>query len=124
MISVTVRADEVVGGLTSLATTIKPAVVMGVIYDFLSSVQIEAKRQHRYIRRTGRLERSVKIDRTEDGGSVYIDEGAAPYGKYIHEGTKFIDRDPFLTDAFDRKEADLYIAIAQAMDQTIQQAGL
>ena len=124
MVSISTNADEVAGEFAKLATTLEPTVVKEGIQTFLVSVQAEAKRQHRYHRRTGKLERSVKVERAQDGGSVYLDDGAAPYGKYIHNGTRYIDSDPFLTDAYDRKERDLDIAVGRSVDHAIQQAGL
>ena len=124
MISISTNADEVAGEFTKLAATLEPTVVKEGIQTFLAEVQAEAKRQHRYTRRTGKLERAVKVERTEDGGSVYIDDAAARYGKYIHEGTRYIDSDPFLTDAYDRKQQDLDRSVSRSVDHAIQQAGL
>ena len=124
MVSISTNADEVADEFTKLAATLEPTVVKEGIQTFLVSVQAEAKRQHRYTRRTGKLERAVKVERAQDGGSVYLDDGAAPYGKYIHNGTRYIDSDPFLTDAYDRKERDLDRSVSRSVDHAIQQAGL
>jgi hypothetical protein len=73
----------------------------------------------RYYRNTGRLERSVQVHMESDGGSVYLDEGIADYGKYVHEGQRSWAPDQFVYDAFesqrDEIDSDLTYAISQAI---------
>ena len=50
-------------------------------------VQDEAQTNHRFISRTGQLERSIDIKFNENSGIVYIDSQSAPHGPFVHEGT-------------------------------------
>ncbi len=56
-------------------------------------VQRDARAKHLFRSRTGALEAAIDMNVTEGGdngieGSVYIDDSKAPYGKYVHPGTK------------------------------------
>ena len=48
-----------------------------------------AQLNHRFISRSGNLERSAIPEVSASGlqGTVYLDGGLAPYAEYIHEGT-------------------------------------
>lgn len=50
-------------------------------------VQDEAQTNHRFISRSGDLERAVDIKCTEHTGTVYINSQIAPYGAFVHHGT-------------------------------------
>ena len=50
-------------------------------------VQDEAQSNHRFISRTGQLERSIDVKFNENSGIVYIDSQSAPHGPFVHEGT-------------------------------------
>ena len=50
-------------------------------------VQDEAQTHHRFISRTGQLERSIDVRFNENSGIVYIDSQSAPHGPFVHEGT-------------------------------------
>lgn len=50
-------------------------------------VQDEAQTNHRFISRTGQLERSIDVKFNENSGIVYIDSQSAPHGPFVHEGT-------------------------------------
>lgn len=50
-------------------------------------VQDEAQTNHRFISRTGQLERSIDVKFNENSGIVYIDSQSAPHGLFVHEGT-------------------------------------
>jgi hypothetical protein len=56
----------------------------------LSEVRSEARSNHDYTSRSGKLSRSIKtrVDRLGLAGAVYLNTGVAPYGPYQHEGTK------------------------------------
>ena len=124
MISVDVNADDVLAGLDKLADTLKPTVISQAIVPYLKAVQSTARREHRYNRQTGNLERSVKLEINQDGGSVYIDEAQANYGKYIHNGFKSWSPDPFLSDAANANQPQLAQALDREIGRAIQQAGL
>lgn len=52
-------------------------------------VQEEAQRTHRYTSRSGQLERAIDVRMIGDKtAEVYIDSDLAPYGPFVHEGTK------------------------------------
>ena len=52
-------------------------------------VQEEAQRTHRFTSRSGQLERAIDVRMIGDKtAEVYIDSGLAPYGPFVHEGTK------------------------------------
>lgn len=53
-------------------------------------VRERARKHHKFKSRTARLERAIQSDVDKDTltGRVYIDSHAAPYGRYVHEGTK------------------------------------
>ncbi len=50
-------------------------------------VQDEAQTNHRFISRTGQLERSIDVKFNDNSGIVYIDSQSAPHGPFVHEGT-------------------------------------
>ena len=50
-------------------------------------VQDEAQTNHRFISRTGQLERSIDVKFNENSGIVYIDSQSAPHGPFVHDGT-------------------------------------
>lgn len=52
-------------------------------------VQEEAQRTHRFTSRSGQLERAIDVRMIGDKtAEVYIDSNLAPYGPFVHEGTK------------------------------------
>ena len=56
-------------------------------------IQSDARATHLFRSRTGALEAAVDTNVTEGGdngieGSIFIDDSKAPYGKYVHPGTK------------------------------------
>lgn len=52
-------------------------------------VQEEAQRTHRFTSRSGQLERAIDVRMIGDKtAEVYIDSDLAPYGTFVHEGTK------------------------------------
>jgi len=56
-----------------------------------------AKKNHRYISRTGNLTRSIKWDRVgKFQVDMFIDDVDAIYGKWQHDGSEFIRNDKFL----------------------------
>jgi hypothetical protein len=59
----------------------------------LRAIQIDARLHHRFSQapgHTGQLVRSVQQDVEQSGlsGKVWLEESVAPYGKYVHDGTK------------------------------------
>jgi len=68
-----------------------------------------AKQSHKFTNRTGRLESSIKSRKSGTGVEAYLDTGTAPYAGYIHNGTKYIEADPFLANAADSRQVDAVI---------------
>jgi hypothetical protein len=123
MIDFSVDVDtKVPAAFSELAGTLYMDVVNDAIHPYLNSVRDKAKRKHRFKSRSGKLERSVRSNLNEDGGSVYLDEGLAPYASYIHEGSDNISADPFLDDAFNESELDRLID--KVIDKSIKDAGI
>ena len=123
----------------------------------MRDIQETARTQHRFTSRTATLERAVETKIVSDSplvGSVYINEAMAPYGKYIHEGTKAhfirprtrkalrfvgaggrfffskghmvrgIKADPFLLNAAVKNEASINALFDRAVYTAIKEAGL
>lgn len=121
--TITVDSKEVVAGLDKLATTLQTTVIESAIVPVLKKIQADAQRQHRYKRRTGRLERSIKVTSNKSGGEVFIDDTFADYGKYVHDGFKGWAPDKFLDKAVDKNSRALDAAVDKAIDQAINKAG-
>lgn len=53
-------------------------------------IREHAVKHHRFKSRTAKLERAIKSDVDDAAmvGRVFIDDKAAPYGKFVHEGTR------------------------------------
>ena len=75
----------------------------------MAGIQIDARQHHRFKTQTGALERSVlsEVDPIKLQGTVWLEDGVARYGKYIHRGFKSWQADPFLYDAFRRKKKQI-----------------
>lgn len=97
-------------------------------------VQREARQHHRYNSQSNNLERSVtkKVPSSGTSGLVYLEDGIAKYGKYIHEGwhsrkgkrVKGWRADRFLDKALIKRGRDIVIGISAAIDRAIKKAGL
>lgn len=84
---------------------------MSEAIDFISTdtldklakeVQTEARQEHRYESKTHNLERATKVKTVKGQAQIYIDKVMAPYGQFIHDGTKKWEEDPFIEDALDK----------------------
>lgn len=107
-----------------LADSLQKEIVSDAVSDYLVRVQEDAQNNHRYTRRTGNLERSIKIRNKRDGGMVYINEAQAPYGKFVHNGQRSWAADPFLYNAAIKNEPALNKDIDEAVDKAFRKAGL
>lgn len=83
----------------------------------------DAKRVHRHQRRTGKLERSIKVVRRKDGGSIYIDDTSCDYGKYVHRGQRSWKPDEFVFEAYQRNERVFDTNIDKAINDALKKAG-
>jgi hypothetical protein len=59
----------------------------------LRAIQVDARLHHRFSQapgHTGQLVRSIQEDVEQSGlsGKVWLEESVAPYGKFVHDGTK------------------------------------
>lgn len=56
----------------------------------LRDIQVEAKQIHRFIARTGMLEKAIQTKDADQNlsGSVYLDTNIAKYANFVHGGTK------------------------------------
>lgn len=58
------------------------------IKESVSTVAEYAGDHHRFIARTGNLERSITPEVMGLRGVIYLDDKLAPYGPMVHEGTR------------------------------------
>jgi len=94
------------------------------VKEWLTNVQVEARLVHRFTTRTAALDRSIQVEMAADGGKVYLEDGIARYGVYIHEGFKRWAPDPFLMDAGERKKPELQKGIARGIALSLSKVGL
>jgi hypothetical protein len=61
----------------------------------------EARAIHRFKSRTGNLEKQTKyrVDNKLNRLAVFISQSKAPYGEFIHDGTRYMAPDQFLSNA-------------------------
>lgn len=74
-----------------------------------------ARAHHRFENRTGRLRSAVNSNVLKDTVRVRINDRLAPYGKYLHNGTRHIADDPFVEKAVEKvfaRTADREISTA------------
>ena len=69
----------------------------------LRDMNQKARKDHRYNRQTGSLERatssSLNSSKVNVSGKIFIADDIAPHGKYIHEGFKSWNPDQFIYEA-------------------------
>jgi HK97 gp10 family phage protein len=94
----------------------------------LTKVKGDAKRDHKFHNRTGRLESHIKAtlepDTNKLEGYVYVNDLAVPYGKYVHNGTRKMKSDPFLTNAMVKNEKYLIAKLEEAVNKAIKDSNL
>jgi hypothetical protein len=123
MIDIKVSVEsKIKDSLKHLSDDFFDEVIEGAVHPYLDHVQKEAQRRHAFKSRTGKLERSVRTEKTDDGGSVYLDESIAPYAEYVHEGHGSWSPDRFLTDAEDERYLDKLID--RAIDDILKREDL
>jgi len=124
VLSIEIDTSEVVGALNALTTELEEAIMKEAIEPYLLNVQSTARSSHRFNSRTGNLERSIQVSMDSTGGSVYVSEGSAPYGKYVHNGHKTWSPDTFLDDAADANRGLLDTVCDRATENAINKVGL
>jgi len=123
--------------------------------ESLRDVQHYARQNHDFESHSHKLEQAINYDIGPDGlsGRVFIDETLAPYGKWVHDGTKEhfvrprnaralhwveggneffssghevsgITADPFLINALLAQDSNIMTRINNAIDKVLREAGL
>ena len=121
----TVNASGVLGAFKRSPGVFEREIRIAV-KEWLTEVQVEARQVHKFVTRSGGLERSVQVDYSPkiSGSKVYLELGIARYGPYIHEGFKSWKADRFLTEAAERKKPELTEKISEAIGRAIRKVGL
>jgi len=94
-----------------------PAITQQCMNDII----VYARHHHDFTTRTGKLEGSVDGKANALGFEVYLNPDQITtnksfnYGVAIHNGTKYIDADPFLMEAFELKEEEINDTIGRAI---------
>lgn len=87
-ITVQIDSKDIVKDLQNAAGPLHRSLVIG-LWLAARAIQREARIIHRYITRTGALDRSIgaQVNREELAGEVFLDTGIAKYAPYQHDGT-------------------------------------
>ena len=72
-----------------------------------------------YYKNTHKLEKSVQVEMTGDGGRVYLDTGVADYGPYVHEGQRSWEPDRFVYQALAIQRHEIINGIGRAVAEAI-----
>lgn len=123
MISVSSNASKVAAGVDILQRNLHDTIVRMGIWKYAQVLRSGARVVHRHKRRTGKLERSIKIDFIKDGAVVYADDTYADYAKYVHMGQRSWAPDQFIFDSHDRNEKILDQLIDKAIDDAFRKVG-
>lgn len=91
----------------------------------LKEVRKVAKKEHRFKRKSGFLQRSIKqvID-NQLTGMVFLDTGIASYGPIVHEGHGKWSPDQFLYEALDKQKDDIRKGVGEAINRALKKAVL
>ena len=91
----------------------------------LVNIQRDAAKTHRFITRSGNLERATMYDLDDSGlsGRVYLDTGVAIYGPRIHKGWGTWSPDRFVYAAARRQAVRTAQIIGKAVGEGIRKAG-
>jgi hypothetical protein len=140
MLSIKVDASELIEGMRVI-----PKVLMDSIRTEMkqqvTNVQKYARQHHRFKTHSAMLERSIETQVLSGGvlgaeglvGEVYLDDGIADYGVYVHEGHAapydaggplVWEPDKFLDEALEHQEPQIQEAMTQAVEHGLRMAGL
>ena len=99
--------------------------VRKTLKEQIGYVRDQARRNHRYTIRTGKLEKSTMSHVLDDKdglfGEAYLEsagtmvKGGDSYGKYVHEGQRTWKPDKFLDKALEDRKPFIEVAIQQAV---------
>jgi hypothetical protein len=95
-------AESLEKSFSKMPKGVLSAAAVGVVKTN-AEVQKQAVKVHRFKRKKGDLQRSVKQRAREKEFDVYLDDNEASHGKWIHGGFKSWRADQFLYKAFRNK---------------------
>lgn len=73
---------------------------------------------------TGNLHRSIKQKRVSNvEGVVYVDKSQAPYGKFVHDGTKYMKPRRFMTESVQAKKESIIRTFDNKIREKVKEAG-
>ena len=100
-VEVWIRVDDLIT-MSKKRTTDKVKQRMhNVLKKWVGRVQRYARRYHTFTSRTGNLVSAILEKTYNLSGKVYISDMQAPYGVFLHNGTRYIKADPFVQRAYD-----------------------
>lgn len=123
MVEVKVDAKGTIRAIGELIKQLPNSSAVGV-NDLAKYAAGIARVRHRYNNRTGNLSHSVRIRRKKYESSIYIDEARAPYGVYVHNGTRRWAPDRYIPEAIEIAMNDAQIFMAKALNKVIRKLGL
>ena len=80
----------------------------------------QAMTQHRYKRRTGKLQYATRGYVKDMTSVLMVDGRIANYGYYVHEGHRSWAPDRFLTRAGDKATREIEKAVSDALDRALR----
>jgi len=88
----------------------------------LRDMNQKARKDHRYERRSGDLEKATNfgINKNKVSGKIFIADDIAPHGKYIHEGFKSWNPDQFIYKATQNADS----IIANEIEKQLKKKGI
>lgn len=123
MIEVKFEARDVIGALGNLSDDIVRDVTRDAVHPMLDRVKNVAKIVHRFKRRTGTLQRSIRVLKRVRGGTVMQDGKIADYGYWVHEGHGTWAPDRFFTNAWERNQNYFDGLVDKALRRALRKAG-
>lgn len=123
MLEIQTDVNKVSDAIKKVSETLPQSLIKIGIWETLPMMSNDAKRMHRHQRRTGKLERSIKVVRRKDGGSIYIDDASCDYGKFVHRGQRTWKPDEFVFETYQRNERVFDTNIDKAINDALKKAG-
>lgn len=104
----------VIGDMAAMPSRLLTSII-GLFKRLTRDIANDATIHHRFVSRSGNLERSIQSNAERVGddvvGEVFINESVSNYGKYVHEGNRSWNPDKFIEQAFHRNENKIDSAI-------------
>lgn len=123
-LKIEVDKKQLLAALAKSPETLEKNIGIALKEEMVSVVE-ESRNTHRFVTRTGMLDRSQQVRQlapmTVEG---FLDEGIASYGVYVHEGHGTWAPDRFLFDSFTRHEDQFVTAVENAINKSFKEAGL